>query len=149
VPAGPWAAPRASPLTLRRDGNRLILVAGRRRLEAVKLLGWKTVRANLLDIDEMQALFIEIDENLQHAELTALVHAQHIIERKNIWESLYPETKHGGAPGKREGKGGKTPRGKDADSAPLPNGQAIRWSYSACRQRGRRGLEDRSRQDFA
>jgi N6-adenosine-specific RNA methylase IME4 len=106
------------PITLRRDGKDLILVAGRRRLEAVKLLGRDRIWATILDIDETQALLAEIDENLQREELTALQRANHMKERKNVWESLHPETKHGGAPGNKGGGRGKAPKPKDESITP-------------------------------
>lgn len=116
-----------NPVTLRRDGNRLILIAGRRRLEATKLLKEGEIRARIVDMDATKAMLAEIDENLQRAELTALQHSRHVTERKKVWEALYPQTRHGGAPPKRSGKGGKAPTtvspatpGKGAESAPLP-----------------------------
>ncbi len=115
-------------LTLRADEGRLILVAGRRRLEAVRLLQWDTVKANVLTIDQTQALLIEIDENLQRAELTALQHAQHIAERKKIWEAMHPQTKTGGTEAEHDPKTGrlkgkkKRQPPKNANSATFGNG---------------------------
>lgn len=99
------------PITLRRAGSRLILVAGQRRLKAVKYLRQEKIRAIILDVSEVEALLIEIDENLQRAELTELQRAEHVAERKKIWESLYPQTKHGGAPVKK-GPGGAGKRSR-------------------------------------
>jgi len=111
-----------NPITLRRDGDSLILIAGRRRLEATKLLKEGEIRARIVDLDATKAMLAEIDENLQRAELTALQNAQHIAERKKVWESLYPQTRHGGAPPKRSGKGGKAPSmGKDRKMQSLPD----------------------------
>jgi N6-adenosine-specific RNA methylase IME4 len=110
-----------NPITLRRDQNRLILIAGLRRLEATKLLKEGEIRARIVDMDATKAMLAEIDENLQRAELTALQHAHHVAERKKVWEALYPQTRHGGAPPKRDGKGGKAPsQGKDDKLASLP-----------------------------
>jgi hypothetical protein len=39
---------------------------------------------------------------------------QHIAERKRVWESLYPQTKHGGNPGKAGGGKKKRTTAKDA-----------------------------------
>jgi ParB family transcriptional regulator, chromosome partitioning protein len=87
------------------------LVAGRHRLEACRLLGWKYVPA----IDRSSApaheenaapppperarllnRLAEIDENLCRSELSALDMAQATAARKSIYEELHPDTKHGG-----------------------------------------------------
>lgn len=45
--------------------NNKVLIAGERRLEAVKLLGWETIPVRILDnSDRIQELEIEIDENI-------------------------------------------------------------------------------------
>ena len=75
----------------------------------MEYLHYGEIRANILDVDEVHALLIEIDENLQRAELTELQRSQHITERKRIWESLHPQTKHGKNPGAGRGKGKKAP----------------------------------------
>lgn len=101
------------PITLRRAGERLILIAGLRRLKACKLLKEGEIRAQILTIDEEKAQLIEIDENLQRAELTALERANHVAERKKIWLSQHPETGQGKTPG-NTGKGrGKAPKNKE------------------------------------
>jgi N6-adenosine-specific RNA methylase IME4 len=74
-------------------------------------------------VGRVQALLIEIDENLQRAELTELERAQHVTERKRLWESLHPETKRGGNPGAGRGRGKKKPGTcRDAESASLQQG---------------------------
>jgi len=87
------------PITLRRDGDRLVLIAVLRRLQAMQYLRYGEIAAYILEVDEVHALLIEIDENLQRAELTELQRAVHITERKRIWEGLYPQTRHGATPG--------------------------------------------------
>jgi len=44
---------------------------------------------------------------------TELQRAQHIAERKRVWESLYPQTKHGGTPGAGRGKKKQAPHKED------------------------------------
>ncbi|AGT43163.1 ParB N-terminal domain-containing protein [Treponema pedis] len=48
-----------------------VLIAGQRRLEAAKLLGWKTITANVVSAeDEAAALEMEIEENIQRHQFT-------------------------------------------------------------------------------
>jgi ParB family chromosome partitioning protein len=50
------------------DGN--VLVAGRRRLEAAKSLGWKTIEATMLaPSNKLRIKEIELDENVQRCAL--------------------------------------------------------------------------------
>ena len=49
------------------------LIAGRRRLEAAKRLGWKNIEAHIVDSGfEMNELEMEIDENLLRRNLSAV-----------------------------------------------------------------------------
>lgn len=73
------------------------LVAGAHRLEAMRMLGRKTIPAVVLDGDALRRRLVEIDENLYRRELTALDRAAHLAERKRVWEALYPDTKQGKA----------------------------------------------------
>jgi ParB family chromosome partitioning protein len=75
------------------------------------------------------------------AELTALQHAQHVVERKKVWVAMHPETKHGGAPGAGKGKGKKKVcKGADSASfqseqpAPLPFAEETARATGACRR---------------
>lgn len=48
-----------------------ILVAGYRRLEAVKRLGWSSIDANIIEIkDGISALELEIEENIQRIQFS-------------------------------------------------------------------------------
>ncbi len=48
-----------------------VLIAGQRRLEAAKLLGWDTIEATIIPItDKTSAMEIEIEENLQRQQFT-------------------------------------------------------------------------------
>lgn len=95
-----------NPIVVRADGR---LISGAHRLEAYRLLGRDTIpcRVAPMDgelweqalrdgnthlVDELQ----EIDENLQREALTALEQGEMIARRKTIYETLHPETKHGG-----------------------------------------------------
>jgi hypothetical protein len=101
------------PITVRpRSDGRYSLVIGWHRLEAAKLLGWSTIAATVTDLDDDEAELAEIDENLIRGELSPAERALHVGRRKELYEKLHPETRHGGAPGKDGG-------GKKAKDAKL------------------------------
>ncbi len=51
--------------------RRKILVAGKRRMEAAKLLGWTTIEANVVgQADALKLLEIELEENVQRLPLS-------------------------------------------------------------------------------
>jgi ParB-like chromosome segregation protein Spo0J len=57
------------------------LVAGNHRLEACHRLGRAEIRADVVEMNELEARLREIDENLCRAELTALERAEHRFYR--------------------------------------------------------------------
>jgi len=94
-----------NPITITKDFR---LVAGYHRLTACKKLGWKTIPANVVDMDALKAELAEIDENLIRNELTVLERAEQLKRRKEIYEALHPETKQGVAGGKASGQARRT-----------------------------------------
>lgn len=58
-----------NPITLNSNYE---LVAGERRLEAAKSLGWERINANILDsnVDNIRQLEMEVEENNQRKEFT-------------------------------------------------------------------------------
>jgi ParB family chromosome partitioning protein len=57
-----------SPIVL---NHRNQLIAGGRRLEAARYLGWRTINAVVMDIDgNLEALEYEVEENLQRQNFT-------------------------------------------------------------------------------
>jgi ParB-like nuclease domain len=101
------------PITVRPPvGGEYSLVCGRHRLEAAKRLGWSTIAASVTDLDDDQAELAWIDENLIRGALSPAERALHILRRKELYEKLHHETRHGGAPGKAGG-------GKKAKDAKL------------------------------
>jgi N6-adenosine-specific RNA methylase IME4 len=86
------------PIVVRPRGrNSFWLVAGRHRLEAVRELGFDRIPAVIRDgLDADAALLAEIDENLIRADLSPAERAMHQVRRKDLYEKLHPETKHGG-----------------------------------------------------
>jgi ParB family chromosome partitioning protein len=47
-----------------------VLVAGERRLEAARHLGWRTINAVIADTDEVTKLEYELEENVQRRDFT-------------------------------------------------------------------------------
>lgn len=66
------------PLVVRKapNGRAYELVAGERRLRAVKQLGWTEVPASVLEVDDDTLLVLALVENLQREELSPLEEAQ-------------------------------------------------------------------------
>lgn len=86
-------------ITLDSDLN---LCAGYNRLNACKELGWIQIPCYIVDFpgvseEERKILYelIEIDENLVRAELPQLQEAIQIVRRKEIYETLYPDSTKG------------------------------------------------------
>ncbi|MBF0585261.1 MAG: ParB N-terminal domain-containing protein [Magnetococcales bacterium] len=75
------------------------LIAGLHRLEAYKMLGKTEIPAIVITATMAEQRLMEIDENLERAELTHLERAEHLSERKRLYEEIHPETRHGGTPG--------------------------------------------------
>ncbi len=86
-----------NPVVVRPDGT---LVAGYHRLEAVKRLGWRRIPVQEVSLDEDRAKLAEIDENLVRNEGTALDRTLWLKEKQDVYERLYPETRHGYGPGR-------------------------------------------------
>lgn len=82
-----------NPLTV--DGGHM-LIAGLHRLEAVKLLGWAEVECTISSLEGLQAELAEIDENIVRSGLPAVEYGEILLRRKEIYEALHPEAKHGG-----------------------------------------------------
>lgn len=81
-------------LARRAGQTELRLLAGGHRLEAVRRLGWETIRAKVWrDITDELARLIEIDDNLAGAEMCPLDHAIFLAERKRLYEEMHPETR--------------------------------------------------------
>jgi ParB family chromosome partitioning protein len=84
------------PILVRRRGADYELVAGRHRLEAARKCGHQAIRAEIYDsLSDDDAELIQIDENLVRADLGFAERALHIGRRKELYEKLHPETKHG------------------------------------------------------
>ena len=83
-----------NPITIDQEHT---LVAGLHRLEAAKRLGWMEIECNICTLDILQTELAEIDENVVRTELSAIEYGELLERRKEIYESLHPETKAGQA----------------------------------------------------
>jgi len=80
----------------KRDGG-LWLIAGAHRLEAARRLGWEEIEVKVwTDVTDDWSRLMEIDDNLAGAEMNALDSAVFLATRKEVYERLHPEVRHGG-----------------------------------------------------
>jgi ParB/RepB/Spo0J family partition protein len=115
------------PVVLRPAATGYFLVAGRHRFEAARQLKWEAIPARILEIDKFDdALLGEIDENLIRGDLSPAERAAHQARRKQVYERLHPETKHGANQHSRSRK--------VCDSK---NGAADRYTRDAAKKIGR------------
>lgn len=68
------------PITVRRDGDKFALIAGRHRLEAFHLLGVSSIPALIAPMNDLDARMWEIAENLHREELTVQERSDQIAE---------------------------------------------------------------------
>jgi ParB family transcriptional regulator, chromosome partitioning protein len=99
------------PITVAKRDDTYVLVAGGHRHAASRQLGWERIPANIVDLDPLQSELLEIDENLMRSELSQAERDSAITRRKELYEQLHPETKHG-SPGVSRRVGDKGERTK-------------------------------------
>ena len=85
-----------TPIEVRKVGKRYRLIAGAHRMRALVLAGIDTAFAVVVKADDLHAQLLEIDENICRRELNELDKATFLAKRKEVYEALHPETKHGG-----------------------------------------------------
>ena len=83
------------------------LIAGLHRLEAMKLLGRTEIECTVSDLDGLQVELAEIDENFVRKDLSDDEFRELLLRRKEIYESLHPETRRGGDRKSEKIKGAK------------------------------------------
>lgn len=71
------------------------LIAGAHRLEAFRAMGRVEIPATVLVLDDLERQIAECDENLQGPRLTPTERARFVKRRKEAYEALHPETRHG------------------------------------------------------
>ena len=79
-----------NPITV--DQN-YTLLAGLHRLEAAKRLGWTEIECTVSSLEGLQADLVEIDENIVRKGLSDMERGELLLRRKEIYESLHPETR--------------------------------------------------------
>ena len=82
-----------NPITVNQEYT---LIAGLHRLEAAKRLGWTEIKCTVSNLEGLQAELAEIDENFVRKDLSDDEFRELLLRRKEIYESLHPETRHGG-----------------------------------------------------
>ncbi|MBD5152030.1 MAG: ParB N-terminal domain-containing protein [Oscillibacter sp.] len=81
-----------NPITVDQEHT---LIAGLHRLEAAKMLGWTEIECNVSDLEGLLAELAEIDENLIRQGLDYIDEGKQLARRKEIYETLHPETRQG------------------------------------------------------
>ena len=82
-----------NPITVTPDHT---LIAGNHRLEAAKLLEWTEIECTVCDVSGLLVELAEIDENFVRVNLSPIEFGDLLLRRKEIYEALHPEAKHGG-----------------------------------------------------
>ena len=87
-----------NPLTVaENDDGSYRLIAGFHRLQALQKIEAPEVAVRVVTSSDILADLAEIDENLIRSELTIIERGEAVVRRKEIFEQLHPETKHGAA----------------------------------------------------
>jgi ParB family chromosome partitioning protein len=81
-----------NPITVSEDYE---LMAGWRRLQAIKNLKKEKITCIVLSLDELRTRLVEIDENIVRQQIPKLEAMDLLRERKPIYEKLHPETRRG------------------------------------------------------
>ena len=94
-----------TPLTVVERDGRFVLVAGRHRLEALKLVGADKIPVRVVDFDDVEVRLWTISENLHRTELSALQRAEQIEEWRRLTAEKVSQvaTPSGGAQPKEAG----------------------------------------------
>jgi ParB family transcriptional regulator, chromosome partitioning protein len=77
------------PVVVRRVGDHYVLVAGHRRTEAARMLGWETIPAIVRDAAEDEAYLLTLVENLQRQDLSPREEsaALEVLVRERGWNT--------------------------------------------------------------
>ena len=102
-----------NPITVDQEHT---LIAGLHRMEAAKSLGWAEIECTVSSLEGLLAELAEVDENVVRKGLSAVEYSDLLLRRKEIYETLYPEVRHGGDRKSEKIKIAKC----NLDSAPKP-----------------------------
>lgn len=69
------------------------LLAGRRRLEAYRQLGRRSIPALVVTLDSLRGKLVELSENTTQVPLTALERAQALAKQQELYQMLHPQTR--------------------------------------------------------
>jgi len=101
------------PITVKRKGDKYLLVAGRHRLEACKKLDREYVPASIVSMTNDEARLWEIAENLHRAELTKLERDDNIAEWIKITERILSQSAKETPRGRGQPEGGIAAAARD------------------------------------
>ena len=103
------------PITISEDRS---IISGNHRVAAMKTLGKKTIRAEILPISGVMARILMIDENLIRSELTLLEQSEHLAERNRLLIELGQRTESGKHVGKTDPDGERGDGTRDSAGQP-------------------------------
>lgn len=90
-----------TPILITPEGN---VVAGRHRFRACLYLGWGEIPCIEVSGSPLELELITLDENLCRRQLPAIERSRLMARRKAVYEQMFPETGHGRASSKGNGK---------------------------------------------
>jgi len=61
-----------NPITVKRVGDEYVLVAGYRRLQAAKMLGWEKIPAQVIEADSRESALLSVVENIHRRDLNPM-----------------------------------------------------------------------------
>ena len=109
---------QVQPIAVVKNGQGYELIAGHRRLEACRSLGQGVEAVVIKAVDEADAIWKQLTENVQREDFTKLELGEGLRKHKAVYEKLHPGTKLG-APGGRPGGKGPTSKAGFASVAAI------------------------------
>jgi ParB family transcriptional regulator, chromosome partitioning protein len=80
-----------SPVRLRKKGKRYELVFGHRRVRAARLLGWKTIRAEVCSLSDEEMVIHSVSENIARNDLSDFEKAKSFLNLKTQFNKTHTE----------------------------------------------------------